>query len=397
MNNLRTWIDIYYMQSYHHKAKPNFTFRIFGFLGLILTGIFLATCVDPIQPAFDYQDKILFIDAYALTETGSSSVSIKESLVNRTGSYSVINKDNAIVQFVNLTNGLRVDCQQGPNGNYFPPNNFRVAEGETWKLEIELDDGRRYESEEETIQTLIPIDGINARFEKELSFDDGLGEFIPGHAITIDWADPAEETNHYLWRYRSYEPLTICRTCDRSRLRGGECTGEVRFPRYFNYLCEVDCWQIRYSERFKIMDDRLVNGRDLTDQLVAAIPFYRKVRILVEIQQLSLTKSGYEYFQIVEDIANESGGLNAPPPSALIGNIRSLDNENETVLGQFTASSVSVKRIFLERDNLDIDPITPDLPIRLEDCGGLPCPDSLILYPCIIDDFRTSIKPKGWE
>ena len=390
------WIDYIYAIIRYKACRFMFLRNAIIFV-LLLSAFFLSTCVDPIQPAFDYQDNVLFIDAYALTEAGLSSVSIKESLVNQTGSYSVITKDDALVQFVNSSNGLRIDCKQGPNGNYFPPDDFVVSEGESWKLEIELDDGRRYESDEETIQALIPIDQINARFEKELTFDDGLGDFIPGHAITIDWVDPVEDKNYYLWRYRSYEPLSICRTCDRSRLRGGQCTGEVRFPRYFNYLCEVDCWQIRYSERFKIMDDRLVNGRNLTSQRVADIPFYRKVRIMVEMQQLSLTKSGFEYFQIVEDIANESGGLNAPPPSALIGNIRSIDEEHEIVLGQFVASSVSVKRIFLQRDDLDIDPITPDNPIRLEDCGGFPCPDSLILYPCIIDDFRTSVKPEGWE
>ena len=376
--------------------KEYFNSNITCRVPLILALLFLLqSCVDPIEPEFDYVDGLLFVDAYALTKENLSSVSLKRSYVNNQG-YSVLDEENATVNFVNVSTGESVSCAEGFDGNYFPPEDFAVKPGEEWKLEIQLSNGQRYESKAERIRDAIPINEIKAYFSNELYFDDGFDKFIPGHMITMDWNDPAGEKNYYLWRYRSFEPLNVCKTCEQGRLRNGICTNEGGWgSRYFNYLCKPDCWQIRYSERFQLFDDRLVDGRLVTDQKVADIPYYRKEDILVEIQQLTLTESGYEYFQIVDDIGNESGGLNAPPPAALIGNLYSLDDPDEIVLGQFVASGVSTKNIFIYRDQLLASPVTPDDPIRLEECGT-PCPDSLVYFPCIEGDYRTSRKPDDW-
>nr|WP_318312708.1 hypothetical protein [Muricauda sp. DH64] len=37
--------------------------------------------------------------------------------------------------------------------------------------------------------------------------------FIPGHSISLDFNDPAEATNYYLWGFRSFERPTYCQIC----------------------------------------------------------------------------------------------------------------------------------------------------------------------------------------
>ena len=51
------------------------------FLLMLAVGIAVALqhCVDTVSPEFDYQDDILFVEAYALTEPGISSVKIEKT------------------------------------------------------------------------------------------------------------------------------------------------------------------------------------------------------------------------------------------------------------------------------------------------------------------------------
>ncbi|MEL6719469.1 MAG: DUF4249 family protein, partial [Bacteroidota bacterium] len=188
--------------------------------------------------------------------------------------------------------------------------------------------------------------------------------------------------------------LIVCLNCPSGRLRNGECQQEARW-RATDYLCRTDCWQIRYSDKFQISDDRLINGQSITDRKIANIPFFRRQDVLVEIQQVALTESAYNYFSIVDDISNESSGLNAPPPAALIGNMYNPDDPDEIILGQFTASGVAVQSVYIPREDLGASAITPDSPVRLELCMPT-CPDSLLFQPCIEGEFRTSIRPEDW-
>lgn len=109
-------------------------------------------------------------------------------------------------------------------------------------------------------------------------------------------------------------------------------------------------------------------------------------------QQLSLNKSTYDYFKIINDQVNANGGLNAPPPAPLLGNLFNPNDPNEIVLGQFTTAGVSTKSIFIDRSTIIENPIRPDDAIILETC--IPCPTS---FPCEESLTRTSKKPEGWE
>ena len=135
---------------------------------------------------------------------------------------------------------------------------------------IELEDGRSFESKPETVIGAIPIDEIKANYSPEVIFDDFRGEFVPGHRVNIDWQDPAGEENYYLWKYRTFEPLFVCRTCVDGRLRNGECGPlTTNFgPPYYNYLCDPVCWQIKYEEKTVIFEDRLSDGAAIKLSLI---------------------------------------------------------------------------------------------------------------------------------
>jgi len=355
--------------------------------------ILATSCITPVEPEFKFRDNIIFVDAYALTEAGKSSVSIQQSILINERFYTESVAD-AKVLLINTVNKEEITCVETSDGLYLPPNDFKVKQGESWRLYIELADGRRFESTPETVNIGVEIDNIEAAYSDEITFLEEENKFVPGHSVSIDWTDPAEQENYYLWKYKTYEPVTICKTCERGRFRNGDCVSENQFRfRHFDYLCEVPCWLISYNESFQILEDDLLDGQSIK-RPIAIIPYYRKKDILVEIQQLSLTKSSYEYFNVINDILVENSGLNAPPPAALAGNLINIDDPTESVLGQFTATTSSTLTLFIDRSTLDAAPINAEPLPALEDTTN---PDHIIIAPCQEGKDRTSIKPAGWK
>lgn len=352
----------------------------------------LLSCVTPVEPDYDYQDNILFIDAYALSEPGISTVSVKRSIyINQ--SYFLEDEPNAQVSVINVETGQTVDFSEDTTGIYIGPADFAVEVGETWMLDVVLQDGRHFESHPEKVASSVPFEEVNVQYSSDVQFHKGFDRYIPGHRISVNWTDPPGEKNYYLWKYRTYEPLLVCKYCENSILREGFCKPiwvNIDLPDY-DYLCDTPCWRIRYGPDLPIFDDVFSDGAQVVNREVAIIPFYRAQDILVELQQLSINESAYKYFNVVNDLLTENTGLNAPPPSALFGNLYNPENRDEVVLGNFTAAAVSIKRIFIERKLIVDHPLTPDHDITLENC--LDCPVS---YPCEESFSRTSTKPRGW-
>lgn len=351
------------------------------------------SCVEAVEPEFDYQDGLVYIDAFALSERGVSQVSIKESVaLGDFGSFN--NVGGAKVYFESESLGLLENLSEISEGFYVTNEDFYVRPSETWKLIIELSDGRSYESTKEEIKEAVLLEDLKANYYDELTYDPAYSDFVPGHKVMASFSDPPGIGNNYIWRMRTFEKLNTCLTCFNGIYRGGECILQEipRFlPQYHDYLCLSDCWMIRYGSSIPVFNDKFVDGNKIEDQEIADVIFYRKENILIEIQQLSVTESTYNYYKTISDIVDESGGLNAPTPAALLGNIVSTSNPEEIVIGNFTAASVSTKRVFLERRQFN-SPVDPDPFIHLESCIG--CPTA---FPCEEGENRTGVKPIGWE
>ncbi len=360
---------------------------------LLFSTLIYQSCVEQVEAEFDLQADIIFVDAYALTEPGTSSVTISKSAFGTYSNYKVLNLSNARVNIENSNTGELVTFLEDSSGVYKSPPNFAAAIGEEWKLNIELANGKKIESQIQTVTAPISIDDIQTTYAPEIEFDPQFDRFVPGHRLSISWQDPAEEENFYLWKYKTFEQLFVCKTCHKGVFRNGECvpTGIAWGPNYYSYKCLPQCWQIELGKELPVFDDRLEDGAKIIDRAISIFPFYRQTNILIEIQQLSLDKAAYEYFKVINSQIAESEGLNAPPPAALLGNLMNPEDPSDLILGHFTAAGVSTKRVFIDRSRIAESPVSPNDLIILEDCIG--CPTT---FPCEESSTRTAIKPVGW-
>ena len=258
-----------------------------------------------------------------------------------------------------------------------------------------LPNGNIYRSTQEKAPVEVPILKIDENFNLEMTYDEGFGGYIPGNEITIDFQDPLEENNFFLYQYRGYEREVYCKICEYGVLRDQECFSQINNPLltkdYYTYLCDVPCWKISYNDEIIVFNDKFTNGKLISNLLVGKVPYVSKKNILVEVLKLNISEDSYNYFKTIKDLVDNNGSLNSPLPTALIGNFSSVLNPEEIVLGRFTAASAVTKSIFIKRDDRSEKVFGNSRELQPEVLGD-PIPNPLTYeYSCDESRTRTSI------
>ena len=365
----------------------------------ILPCFILFSCVDPFVPEFDYKEDIVIINGIASTVQGATNVTVEKPSIEF-NKYKLKFISGCTVELVNSDSKERFSFEE-KNESYFLSNEFKVASGSRWEVEVILPDGEVYKSTSEVVPKQVPILNISYQFNSEMTYDESYDNYVPGHELRIDFLDPADQRNYFLYQYRAYEKERFCQICEFGVFRNGECLTQVDNPlltkEYYTYACDKSCWKINYNEEVIIFSDEFSNGKQISDLLVGKLPLYSKQNILVEVIQLNISQDAYKYYKTIKDLIDNNSGLNAPLPTALIGNIYGLTNPDKTVLGRFSTGASEIKTVFIERRNQP-DKILGDL-IGLEpENFGDPIPDPITYYsPCEESRFRTSLLSQAYR
>ena len=213
---------------------------------------FLIGCVDPVEPVFENEEDLIYVDAFLSTTLGSSFVTVSESVLD-TDRLKFEFLSDAEVVYRNVDTGAEIPLVLQTNA-YIPPADFVAQQGSLWELDIILSDGREYKSSPERVTEPVAIGDIRATYNPELIFRENGERFLPGHFIAIDLDDPADRENYYFWRFTSFENLEVCQSCTNSIFRNGECQeNPVAQQREYTveYLCDRDCWGKRFKRKHK--------------------------------------------------------------------------------------------------------------------------------------------------
>jgi hypothetical protein len=83
----------------------------------------------------------------------------------------------------------------------------------------------------------------------------------------------------------------------------------------------------------------------------------------ISVNQYSLNEDEYVYWEKIQNITDQAGGLYDIIPASVPSNIFCVENPGEDVLGYFSVSAKSSKRIFIQDDFGGIIDQYPDCPI----------------------------------
>jgi len=345
---------------------------------IVLTTIFSQfSCIDPITINASSDDRILVIDGFFSTADAPQSVTL--SYTRDVGDTTSDPALNAQVSIVN-GKGEKANYVEQQNGVYVVDNElFRGREGESYYLEIKLENGKEYQTEPQTIPAKVAPQALNFSIETEQSVN-GFNVVVEKTFIKlfIDTPLKKEGENLYL-RWRTDEVYSFT----------DEACGGLDMPRtcYINIISPQDIVTL--------------SGRDLSEGVIQNIPVFTKIleprtpefetKHAFNVYQQSITKSAFEYLENVNKVALQDGSIFDAPPAAIRGNLFNVNDPNEQVLGFFEVSSIDTIRTFVRPiDFLDkytfIKYCKNTFPDRFtRDC-----------CECLTIDGSTTVQPDYW-
>ncbi|HOK74412.1 MAG TPA: DUF4249 domain-containing protein [Bacteroidales bacterium] len=203
---------------------------------------------------------------------------------------------------------------------------FRGVVGRKYALRIESS-GFIYETDYIEMKPVPPIDSLY--WEKILiTQSDNPAEIEEGCKIYLDTHDPNRKCFYFRWEY--------------------EETWEFWLP---YQVPNNRCWVTEKSDRIMIKNASIYNQPKVTKFPVTFITNETdrlKVRYSILVKQYSLNADEYKFWEKIQNVSENVGSLYDVIPMAIKGNIRCTNKPSETVLGYFSVSAVTEKRIFIK-------------------------------------------------
>ncbi|MES2731280.1 MAG: DUF4249 domain-containing protein [Bacteroidota bacterium] len=178
---------------------------------------------------------------------------------------------------------------------------FQGVAGRSYALHIITPEGKHYASLPELLQPVATIDSIYYKYN---ATEGAKGQYT----VSIDMLDPPGKGNYYRWNF------------------------------FINgtYLIEIH-----------VDSDNFFDGSPLKGKVVGGWS-QPQDSMLVEVQQMSLSKDAYDFWRLVDvQYRQQSNAPYDTPPAPILGNVYNLNDPNDYALGYFGASGMTHKKIWL--------------------------------------------------
>ena len=307
--------------------------RIRFILFLLLSGIAFA-CRDPYKPAIvSSSESYLVVEGVLNAGTGPTDIRLSRTFkLDDTAHFQT--EDNAYVAVEGKDNITRQLVMNG-GGIYSSPN-LGLVLGQEYRLHIITTNGKEYLSEYITAKKTPLMDSVSFRQN-----DKGVQIYVTTH-------DPANNTRYYLWNFDE--------------------TWEIWSYYHSNWKFENDvvhyrtpaedvstCWKYANSTNIILGTSASYQTDSLPEAPVNFIGNGDEklaVRYSISVRQYALDKKGYEFYELMKKNTESLGTIFDAQPSQIKGNIFSVSDPTDPVIGYITASTVDEKRIFIERADL---------------------------------------------
>jgi hypothetical protein len=384
-----------------------------AFKNILIVLLYLTVgCLEPYKiPNSSYQD-FLVVEGFLSSALDNHQVKLSRTSPNN--QRRIIPENSADV-WIEASSGGMIKLKEIDNGTYQSDSISGVI-GTVYKLFINTKDGRQYSSESVKLREVPSIDSIYGRY---LTEPDGTN----GVQIYVDAKGGAKESRHYRWNYFETYEIHSPRPSLFVWLGGNNVSGRT---------VPIDvCWRTDTLKNILIASAQNFSENTISGfpvRFISSESFQLQVKYHMRLRQYSLSDQGFLFWSFLKTISDGQGSLFDIQPGKVPGNITSLTDSSEPVLGYFDASEVSEKQIFLLPEQFhsegfrsamyeaSCNALTPnEVPINeiesffdsngtenyiISDATGLTPNVSLIIYPRICCDctvLGTNVKPFFWK
>lgn len=290
-------------------------------------------CITQFVPETEEAQELVVVEGLITNQSGANIIKISKS--QPLGKKSTVKPLKGCTVRISDDQGHTALLTEKATGTYSTdPASFRGMEGRKYTLEILTNNATlnhyTYRSLPMEMKSVPPIDSIF--YTKVLLADPGpLSRREEGCQVYLNTHDPEGKCKYYRWDFSE--------------------TWEFRLP----YSLPVNnvCWMNVNSTEINIKN---ISG--LSENMVFKYPIRfisnetdrLKVKYSLLVNQYSLNEDEYFYWEKLRNVYEETGGLYDITPASIPGNIFCVEDPGEKVLGYFSVSARSAKRIFINEN-----------------------------------------------
>jgi len=303
---------------------------------ILLAAIIFTGCKKPYNPpAIALPGSYLVVEG--VINSGSDSTLIKLSRTVSLSSPNAVNPVLGAVVTVISDQGTVYPLTETSAGSYVSPG-LNLDNSHTYRLSIKTSN-EQYLSDFVAVENSPPIDSINYTVQSS-----GVNIFANTH-------DPKNNTRYYRWDYT--ETYMFHSNYFSSWISNGDTVlirDQVNDQIYY-------CWKSDTSSTIILGSSAKLSKDIIADNPITFIASTSEKltrEYSIQVKQYALTGAAYTFWQNLKTNTEQLGGIFDAQPSNINGNIHSVTNPSEPVIGYVSIGSVSILRIFIGTDDLPI-------------------------------------------
>jgi hypothetical protein len=352
------------------------------FLFSIVLVVVCAACVDRItfdigsSPSFavvidgsisDQQGpyKVLVTKAFDLESKLSikTPISVKRMVVSDNAGNSEVLSQVAQGEYQTSTNGIKGTV------------------GRAYKIQIELLDGRTYESIPDTLYPSGKVDSVYHSFKEEKTTEGSTK-----YGFDVFFNSSAGELNNYyfLWKFvgtfrvDTYPEQHVEPFGEGTIPKPRPCSGYIFTGGVLEQVgpCECcTCWTSIFNNEIIVSDNQLVDRGRFTGIKASYVPINQwtfKHKVYAEIRQMSLSRQAFAFWKAIQSQKGATTSLFQPITGKVPSNFIQTGGQSGPIEGLFFATSIHSKGVFINRKDVPNEQIIPPIDLLFQDnCTGL--------------------------
>jgi hypothetical protein len=239
--------------------------------------------------------------------------------------------------------------------SYLSTSQFQAVPDRKYQLHITTQDGKSFESSAETLTTVNPMQSITPVVEKN--------EDINGIAIRVHSFDPGKQSKYYRYTYSETYKVVAPKWTTVKAVYNAEGV--------LTYIPNSSDTKICYGNKTNtglLLTDTNNLTEDRINYLVRFIDeqdYITTTRYSILITQYVESLEAYTYYTTLKKMSGPGSILTPNQPGFILGNIKSIKNPSDKVVGYFDVASASSERIYFNHH--DLFPTRPSPPY-ITDC-----------------------------
>jgi hypothetical protein len=244
--------------------------------------------------------------------------------------------------FVTDNNGNQYEFEE-QSDKYVSTTEFQAVSGREYQLNITTNDGKTYSSKTESLTTANQIESVNAA----VATIDG----VTGVQITVNNFDPTNTSKYYRYEYEETSKVTAPLW---KPLKAVVMPPNEEINHRFIELVQREteariCYSLAKSNTLLLTSTNLQSEDRVIDfpvRFISNQDYIIAERYSILVKQYVQNLESYTFYKTLSEISGTGSILSQNQPGFFYGNIRSIENPSEKVIGFFDVASVSTKRIF---------------------------------------------------